>query len=68
VIDDQEAPKAQHRDVNYVKLATALLIEGALFALIRGVVDHGAVAATRGSPAAGQVMRSQRKVTAKRWI
>ncbi len=42
VFDDQEAPKAEHRDVNYVKLVAALLIEGALFALIRGFVDHGA--------------------------
>lgn len=42
VIDDQEAPKAEHREINYVKLFAALLIQGALFALIRGLVDHGA--------------------------
>jgi hypothetical protein len=40
-VDDQEAPKPEHRDVDYVKLGAALLIEGALFALIRGIVDHG---------------------------
>jgi nitrous oxidase accessory protein NosD len=42
VIDDEEAPKAHHREVNYIKLGAALLLEGAVFALIRGFVDHGA--------------------------
>jgi Protein of unknown function (DUF4235) len=41
VIDDQEAPKPEHRNVSVLKLAVALLIEGALFSLIRGFVDHG---------------------------
>ncbi len=41
VIDDQEAPKAEHRDVSVLKLVIALLIQGALFALIRGLIDHG---------------------------
>ncbi len=41
VIDDQEAPKPEHRNISPLKLAVALLIEGALFALIRGFVDHG---------------------------
>ena len=41
MIDDQEAPKAEHRQISLPKLAAALLIEGALFALIRGFVDHG---------------------------
>jgi hypothetical protein len=41
VIDDEEAPKAQHRQISLPKLAAALVIEGALFALIRGLVDHG---------------------------
>lgn len=41
VIDDQEAPKPEHRNISPSKLAVALLIEGALFALIRGFVDHG---------------------------
>jgi hypothetical protein len=40
-IDDQEAPKPQHRKISLPKLAVALLIEGALFSLIRGLVDHG---------------------------
>jgi hypothetical protein len=42
LIDDQEPPQARHRDVNRVKLASALVIQGALFALIRGLLDHGA--------------------------
>ena len=41
VIDDEEAPKAEHRDISLAKLGAALAIEGALFALIRGLVDHG---------------------------
>jgi hypothetical protein len=41
VIDDQEAPKPEHRNVRLLKLAVALLIEGALFSLIRGLIDHG---------------------------
>jgi Protein of unknown function (DUF4235) len=39
-IDDQEPPRAEHRDVSLPKLGFALLIEGGLFSLIRGLVDH----------------------------
>jgi len=42
LIDDQEPPDAEHREVKYVKLAAALLLEGAIFRLIRGFFDHGA--------------------------
>jgi hypothetical protein len=41
LIDDQEPPKAEHREIALPKLAAALAIEGAIFALIRGLVDHG---------------------------
>jgi Protein of unknown function (DUF4235) len=41
VIDDEEAPKAEHRYISFPKLIAALAIEGALFSLIRGLVDHG---------------------------
>jgi hypothetical protein len=41
VMDDEEAPKPEHRRVQPVKLVGALVVEGALFALIRGLVDHG---------------------------
>jgi hypothetical protein len=40
LIDDEAAPKPEHRRVEPVKLVAALAVEGALFALIRGLVDH----------------------------
>jgi Protein of unknown function (DUF4235) len=40
-IDDQEPPSVEHREFGLPKLAIALVIEGALFALIKGLVDHG---------------------------
>jgi hypothetical protein len=42
LVDDQEPPEAKHREVQYGKLAAALLVEGAIFRLVRGFVDHGA--------------------------
>ncbi len=41
VIDDQQAPEPEYRNISLLKLSVALLIEGALFSLIRGLVDHG---------------------------
>ena len=40
LIDDEEAPRAKHRDITIGKLVAALLIEGAVFRVARGVVDH----------------------------
>jgi hypothetical protein len=40
LVDDQEPPDAQHRDIDYPKLIAALLVEGAIFRLTRGFVDH----------------------------
>jgi hypothetical protein len=42
LIDDEEPPKAEHEHVPLWKLVVALMLEGALFAVIRGLVDHGA--------------------------
>ena len=42
LIDDEEPPKAEHREVDPRKLALALAIDGAVFALVRGLVDHAA--------------------------
>ena len=42
LIDDQEPPEAKHREVEYAKLAGALVVEGAIFRLVRGFFDHGA--------------------------
>jgi hypothetical protein len=39
-VEDQEAPRPKHREIDLRKLAVALLIEGAIFRLVRGVVDH----------------------------
>jgi Protein of unknown function (DUF4235) len=38
---DEEAPRPKHREIDLVKLLPALLVEGALFRLVRGLVDHG---------------------------
>jgi hypothetical protein len=42
VIDDEEAPKPEHRDVQIAKLLLALAIEGLIFSVTRGLVSHGA--------------------------
>ena len=39
-IEDREAPRPKDREIELPKLALALVIEGALFRLVRGVVDH----------------------------
>jgi Protein of unknown function (DUF4235) len=41
LIDNQEPPKPGHRNVHAGKLLIALMIEGAITALIRGLVNHG---------------------------
>ncbi|HTA13520.1 MAG TPA: DUF4235 domain-containing protein [Solirubrobacteraceae bacterium] len=40
-IDEQEPPKAQHRHVDLGKLTLALAIDGAVFRVVKGLVDHG---------------------------
>lgn len=42
LVDDEEPPDAGHREVDYAKLAAALAIEGAIFRITKGFVDHGA--------------------------
>jgi hypothetical protein len=39
-VEDQEAPRPKHRELDLPKFGLALLIEGAVFRLVRGVVDH----------------------------
>ncbi len=39
-IDDAEPPQPEHRRAQLGKLALALTIEGALFRLVKGIVDH----------------------------
>jgi Protein of unknown function (DUF4235) len=42
LIDDEEPPDAEHREIVWPKLIAALAIEGAIFRLVKGLVDHGA--------------------------
>jgi hypothetical protein len=42
LVDDEESPEPEHREISLGKLALALMIEGAIFRAVRGLVDHGA--------------------------
>ncbi len=42
VLDDEDAPEVEDRDVSYPKLVVALILEGAIFRLVKGMVDRGA--------------------------
>lgn len=42
LIDEEEAPEPDQRDVELPKLLAALAIEGAIFRLVKGMVDRGA--------------------------
>ncbi|HEY8465576.1 MAG TPA: DUF4235 domain-containing protein [Solirubrobacterales bacterium] len=39
-IDDEEPPAPEHRDIDLRRMALALVIQGAIFTLVRGAVDH----------------------------
>ncbi|MGZ8649868.1 MAG: DUF4235 domain-containing protein [Solirubrobacteraceae bacterium] len=41
LIKDEEAPRPKHREVPVVTLILALLVEGAIARVVRGMVDHG---------------------------
>ena len=40
LIDDEEPPEPKHREIEYGKLVAALALEGAIFRILRGLVDH----------------------------
>jgi Protein of unknown function (DUF4235) len=42
LVDDQEPPDAEYREISWPKLVAALAVEGAIFRLAKGLVDHGA--------------------------
>lgn len=42
IFDEEDPPGAEDRKVVWPKLIAALLLEGAIFRLVKGVVDHGA--------------------------
>jgi hypothetical protein len=41
-IDEEQAPDPKYRRVRWSKLALSLLLEGAIFRVVRGLFDHGA--------------------------
>jgi uncharacterized protein DUF4235 len=41
VIDEEEPPEPKHREVDRRKLVAALAIQGAIFRVARGFMDHG---------------------------
>jgi hypothetical protein len=42
LVDDEEPPSPEHREFSWPKLIAALVIEGAIFRLVKGLTDHGA--------------------------
>ena len=38
---DEEAPSVEHHQVNWPQLLIAIVVEGAIFRLTRGLVDRG---------------------------
>jgi hypothetical protein len=48
-IDDEEPPEPDQGDAQLSKLIAALAIEGAVFRLAKGLVDHGARRAFAGA-------------------
>ena len=41
-VDEEEPPQPDHREVDMRKLVAALVLEGAIFRLVKGLFDHGA--------------------------
>jgi len=41
LVDDEEPPSPEHREFSWPKLIAALVVEGAIFRLVKGLVDHG---------------------------
>lgn len=42
LIDKEEPPGAEHREFDWKKLIAALIVEGAIFRLVKGLTDHAA--------------------------
>jgi hypothetical protein len=42
LVDEEEAPEAEHKEISILKLTLALVIQGAVFRAVRGLVDHSA--------------------------
>jgi hypothetical protein len=41
LFNDEDPPRPKHREIQLGQLVLALLIEGAIFRLVKGLVDHG---------------------------
>jgi hypothetical protein len=41
LVDDEEPPEPEHREVAWPKLAIALALQGAIFRMMRGLTDRG---------------------------
>jgi Protein of unknown function (DUF4235) len=42
LIDDEEPPNPEHREISIAKMVAALALEGAIFRAVRGITDHAA--------------------------
>jgi hypothetical protein len=42
LVDEEEAPEAEHKEISTAKLVLALGLEGAIFKAVRGLTDHQA--------------------------
>ena len=42
LIDDEEPPEPEDREISWVKLVAAMAIQGAIFRAVRGIAEHGA--------------------------
>jgi hypothetical protein len=40
LVDDEEPPEPEHRDVSWAKLAIAMALQGAIFRAVRGITDR----------------------------
>ena len=49
VLDDEEPPDSEHRDISLGKLVVAEALQGAIFRVTRKVVDHQARKAFAGA-------------------
>ena len=41
LVDDEEPPEPEHRDVSWPKLAAALALQGSIFRVARGLAERG---------------------------
>lgn len=58
VLDDEEPPDSEHRDIDYRKLTMALALEGAIFRVLKATPITACAAASPSSPASGPARRS----------